>query len=194
MEMIALISGTASSSGTVPTMTDPTARFTRPHASNENGSYDSVSLDILFTPLINLRALHHWLRWRSKKVQREPSKDWLYVYLDEAELHRMNVASRFYDVFFVIHLPDLEGIEGFHSWMWLNIDQLKPKRAMLIKRRVCDKPPFLLPLNLFQPLSEITKRNLNEPANTNTASTTLAAWKKHHCCYPIKPSKALSGC
>ena len=49
MEMIALISGTASSSGTVPTMTDPTARFTRPHASNENGSYDSVSLDILFT-------------------------------------------------------------------------------------------------------------------------------------------------
>ena len=97
------------------------------------------------------------------------------MYLDEAELHRMNVASQFYDVFFVIHLPDLEGIEGFHSWMWLNIDQLKPERAMLIKRRVCDKPPFLLPLNLFQPLSEITKRNLNEPANTNTASTTLAA-------------------
>ena len=86
----------------------------------------------------------------------------------------MNVASQFYDVFIVIHLLDKEGVEGFHSWMWLNIDQLKPERAMLIKRRVCDKPTFLLPLNLFQPLSEITKRTLNEPADTNVASANPA--------------------
>ena len=175
MEIIALIGGTTSSLGTVPTMTDPTLRFIRPHASNENGFYYSVSLDSLFPLPHQPKGFASLAQVKIKKVQREPSKGWLYVYLDEAELNQMNVASQFYDVFFVIHLPDLEGIEGFHSWMWLNIDQLKPKRATLIKRRVCDKPTFLLPLNLFQPLSDITKRNLNEPANTNTASTTLAA-------------------
>lgn len=86
----------------------------------------------------------------------------------------MNVASQFYEVFFIINLPELNGIDGFHDWMWLNIDQLKPERATLIKRRVCDKPTFLLPLNLFRPLSKITKRTLKELANINFASTTEA--------------------
>ena len=49
MEMITLIGGNASTLGTVPTRTDPTSRFTRPHASNENGFCYSVSPDILFT-------------------------------------------------------------------------------------------------------------------------------------------------
>ena len=102
------------------------------------------------------------------------SKEWLYVYLDEKELHRMNVASQFYEVFFIINLPELDGLESFHDWMWLNIDQLKPKRVTLIKRRVCDKPTFLLPLNLFRPLFKITKRTLKELANINFASTTEA--------------------
>jgi len=175
MEMIALMGGTASSLGTVPTRTDPTPRFTRPHASSENGFCYSVSPDILFTLPDQPKGFASLAQVKIKKVQRETSKNWLYVYLDEAELNRMNIASQFYDVFFVIYLPDLEGIDGFHSWMWLNIDQIKPERATLIKRRVCDKPTFLLPLNLFQPLSEITKRTLDEPANTNTASATPAA-------------------
>ena len=84
----------------------------------------------------------------------------------------MNVASQFYDVFFIINLPELNGIDGFHDWMRLNVDQIKPERATLIKRRICDKPTFPLPLNLCHPLSEITKRTLNEPANTNAVSTT----------------------
>ena len=172
MELIALMGGTASSLGTVPTQTDPTPRFTRPHASNENGFCYSVSPDILFTLPDQPRGFASLAQVKIKKVQREPSKEWLYVYLDEKELHRMNVASQFYDVFFIINLPELNGIDGFHDWMWLNIDQIKPERATLIKRRICDKPTFLLPLNIFQPLSEMTKRTLNEPANTNAASTT----------------------
>ena len=175
MEMIALMGGTASSLGTVPTRTDPTPRFTRPQASNENGFCYSVSPDILFTFPDQPKGFASLAQVKIKKVQRETSNNWLYLYLDEAELHRMNVVSQFSDVFFVICLTDLNGFEGFHSWMWLNIDQLKPERTKLIKRRVCDKATFLLPLNLFQPLSEITKRTLNEPANTNTASKALAA-------------------
>ena len=181
MELIALMGGTASSLGTVPTDTDPTPRFTRPHSTNENGFCYSVSPDILFTLPDQPRGFASLAQVKIKKVQREPSKEWLYVYLDEKELHRMNVASQFYDVFFIINLPELNGIDGFHDWMWLNVAQIKPERATLIKRRICDKPTFLLPLNIFQPLSEMTKRTLNEPANTNAASTTPTTWKKHYC-------------
>ena len=49
MERIALMGGTASSLGTVPTLSDPTPRFSRPHPTNENGYCFSVSPDILFT-------------------------------------------------------------------------------------------------------------------------------------------------
>ena len=108
MEMIALMGGTASSLGAVPTRTDPTPRFTRPHASNENGFCYFVSPDILFTLPYQPRGFASLAQVKIKKVQREPSKDWLYVYLDEAEPHRMNTATQFYDVFFIIYLPELE--------------------------------------------------------------------------------------
>ena len=174
MELIALMGGTASSLGTVPTDTDPTPCFTKPHTSNENGFCYSVSPDILFTLPDQPMGFASLAQVKIKKVQRELSKEWLYVYQDEKEFHRMNVASQFYEVFFIINLTGLDGLDGFHDWMWLNIDQLKPEWATLIKRRVCDKPTFLLPLNLFRPLSKITKRTLKELANINFASTTEA--------------------
>lgn len=172
MELIALMGGTASSLGTVPTKADPTPRFTRPHISNENGFCYSVSPDILFTLPNQARGFASLAQVKVKKVMREPSKDWLFIYLDEKELHRMKLAARFYCVFFIINLPELADIEGLHSWMWLNMDDLRRDTTKLIKRTVSEKPTFLLPLNLFQPLSEITKRKLNEPVNSNIAPAT----------------------
>ena len=154
MELIALMGGTASSLGTVPTSSDPTPRFSRPHATNENGYCFSVSPDIAFTLPNQPRGFVSLAQVKLKKLQREPSKEWLFVYLDEKELHRMNLAAQFYDVFFVIHVPELE---GFSSWMWLNTDDLRRDTTNLIKRTVVGTETFLLPLNLFQPLSEITK-------------------------------------
>jgi len=168
MELIALMGGTASSLGTVPTLSDPTPRFSRPHATNENGYCYSVSPDIVFTLPDWKRGFAPLAQVKVKKIQREPSKQWLFVYLDEKELHRMNVAAQFYEVFFIIHSPELEGIEGFSSWMWLNVDDLRKDTTTLIKRTVWEKPTFLLPLDLFRPLSEITKRTLDAPANSNT--------------------------
>jgi hypothetical protein len=175
MERIALMGGTASSLGTVPTLSDPTPRFSRPHATNENGYCFSVSPDILFTLPKQPRGFASLAQVKVKKLQREPSKQWLFVYLDEKELHRMNVAVQFYDVFFVIHVPELEDLEGFSSWMWLNVDDLRKDATSLIKRTVSGTQTFLLPLNLFQPLSEITKRTLDEPSNTNAPPTTAAS-------------------
>jgi hypothetical protein len=167
MDLIALMGGTASSLGTVPTLSDPTPRFSRPHPTNENGYGYSVSPDILFTLPNQPKGFASLAQVKVKKLQKEPSKQWLFVYLDEKELHRMNVAAQFYDVFFVIHIPELEGIEGFSSWMWLNVDELHKDTTTLIKRTVWETPTFLLPLNLFKPVSEITKRTLDEPSNTN---------------------------
>ena len=175
MELTALMGGTASSLGTVPTSSDPTPRFSRPHATNENGYCFSVSPDILFTLPNQPRGFASLAQVKVKKLQREPSKKWLFVYLDEKELHRMNLAAQFYDVFFVIHVPELEGIDGFSSWMWLNTDDLRRDTTSLIKRTVVGTETFLLPLNLFQPLSEITKRTLDEPSNINAPPTTSKA-------------------
>ena len=175
MELIALMGGTASTLGTIPNHSDPTPRFSRPHASNENGFCYSVSPDILFTLPEQPRGFASLAQVKVKKVQQEPSKGWLYVLLDEKELHRMNIAAQFYDVFFVINIPELEEVEGFHHWMWLNVDNLKKDSTTLIKRRIWDKPTFLLPLNLFQPLSEITKRPLNGNANEDTPPPTTTA-------------------
>ena len=175
IELIALMGGTASSLGTVPTLSDPTPRFSRPHATNENGFCYSVSPDILFTLPNQPRGFASLAQVKVKKLQREASKQWLFVYLDEKELHRMNLAAQFYDVFFVIHVPELERIEGFSSWMWLNTDDLRRNKTNLIKRTVVGTETFLLPLNLFQPLSEITKRTLDEPSNINAPPTTSKA-------------------
>jgi hypothetical protein len=175
IELIALMGGTASSLGTVPTLSDPTPRFSRPHATNENGFCYSVSPDILFTLPNQPRGFASLAQVKVKKLQREASKQWLFVYLDEKELHRMNLAAQFYDVFFVIHVPELERIEGFSSWMWLNTDDLRRNKTNLIKRTVVGTETFLLPLNLFQPLSDITKRTLDEPSNINAPPTTSKA-------------------
>ena len=175
IDLLAAMGGTASSLGTIPAHGDQTPRFSRPHPTNEQGFCYSVSPDILFTLPNQPKGFASLAQIKIKKLQSDPSKGWFYVYLDEAELHRMNVAAQFYDVFFVINISELENMEGFSDWMWLNVDDLHESSATLIKRQVSNKPTFLLPLNLFKPLSEITKRKLNEPANNNTIPTTPAA-------------------
>jgi len=174
MELIALMGGTASSIGTVPTSSDSTPRFSRPHATNENGYCFSVSPDSLFTLPNQPRGFASLAQVKVKKLQIEPSKQRLFVYLDEKELHRMNVATQFFHVFFVIKCSELENIDGFSSWMWLNVDDLRKGATSLLKRTVSGTQTFLLPLNLFKPLSEITKRMLDEPANSNTEPPTTA--------------------
>ncbi|MDE4142123.1 MULTISPECIES: hypothetical protein [Rhodobacterales] len=171
MDLIALMGGTAQAIGKVPTMGDPTPRFCRPSAQSEDGFRYSVSPDIVFTLPDQPRGMASLAQVKLKKLQRDPSKGRLLIYLDEQELHRMNEAAMFYDVFFVIHVPELAATEGFSEWMWVNVDDLQEDRISLIKRRIQNKPTFLLPLDLFRPLSELKKRPLHAPSNTNAPPT-----------------------
>ena len=86
----------------------------------------------------------------------------------------MKFAATFYDMLLIINIPELEGIKDFSEWMWVDVDDLQKDQTTLIRRTICNKPTFLLPLNHFKPISEITKRKLNEPANSNAIPTTPA--------------------
>ena len=70
MEMIALMGGTASTLVTIPTRTDPTPRFARPHASNKNGFCYSISPDILFTRPGQSKGFASLAQVKVKKVTR----------------------------------------------------------------------------------------------------------------------------
>lgn len=167
IELIAVMGGTAQALATVPAHSDPTPRFCRPHSTSENGFHYSVSPDIVFTLPDQPRGFASLAQVKKKKVYSERSKGWLFVYLDQKELDRMKMAAGFYDVFFVIHTPDLTEQPDFSDWLWLNVDDLK--QIELIRRTVSGKKVFLLPLNLFQPLSTLKKEPLNEPANHDPA-------------------------
>ena len=172
MEHIALMGGAAWSIGAVPTDSQSTPKFIRPHQTSETGYCYSVAPDIGFSLPNQPKGFASVAQVKIKKLHRDISKEWFYVYLDEKELHRMKVAAIHFNVFFVINIKELEKVNGFSDWLWVNLDDLQERKVTLLKRRICDKPTFLLPLNLFTPLSEITKRPINEPANTDIAPTT----------------------
>lgn len=168
IDLIAAMGGTAQSIGRIPGISDQTPRFSRPKADSENGYCYAVSPDILFTLPGWPKGAAALAQVKVRKLYREPSKGWIYVYLDEQELHRMNVANQFYDVFFVIHVSGLEGLADYSDWMWVKVDNLKEPVRPLIKREVCEKPTFLIPLNLFRPLSQLLDRAIHPLVNGHT--------------------------
>jgi len=161
IDRIALMGGSASSLGTIPANNDKTPRFSRPHPTNENGFAYSVSPDVLFTLPNQQKGSASLAQIKVKKHYSEPNK-YIYVNLDEKELHRMNEAASFYNVLFVINIPELEGYseQGFHDWMWLNVDDLNEDKTPLIKRMLGGKKTYQLPLDLFKPLTELTERTV----------------------------------
>lgn len=163
MMHIACMGGAAQSLGTVPGHGDPTPRFCRPSSMAEEGFHYSVSPDIVFTLPGQPRGFASLAQVKLKKIYSDRSKGWLFVYLDEAEMYRMKVASQFFDIFFVIHAPEVAEVDGFGEWLWINFDDLRDTE--LYRRSSSGKKVFVLPLNLFRPLSELAKDPLHEPAN-----------------------------
>ena len=161
IDIIALMGGSAFPLGTLPGHNDKTPRFSRPHPTNENGFTYSVSPDVLFTLPNQPKGSASLAQIKVKKLYSETNK-YIYVNLDEKELHRMNEAAAFYNVIFAINIPELEGYseQGFHEWMWVNVDDLNEDKTPLIKRILVGKKTFRLPLNLFKPLTELTERNV----------------------------------
>lgn len=164
MERIALMGGSACSIGSIPNMGDPTPRFSQPDANTENGFSYFVSPDIVFWLPNQPKGFASLAQIKIKKVHRGTPKNWPYILLDEKELHRLNTARKFYDVILVINLPELA--DTFNEWMFINIDDLKEEKTTLIKRRILDKPTFLLPLSLFKPLYQLRKK-IHEPTNND---------------------------
>jgi hypothetical protein len=168
MDRIALMGGSAISLGTVPTRADPTPRFSKPDNKTDDGFSYSVSPDIVFTLPNQPSGFTSLAQVKVKKIQTGSSKEEPYILLDEKELHRMNEANRFFDIIFVVHLPELK--DTFHEWLFVSVGDLKPETTTLIKRQIMGKPTFLLPLTLFQPIYQLRKK-VYEPANADVAPT-----------------------
>lgn len=84
------------------------------------------------------------------------------IYLDEQELHRMQRAARYHLVRFVVKLPN-------DQWKWLDVDDLHESRISLFKRKIQGKKTLIIPLYLFQPMTNFVKVSTNEAANKNTS-------------------------
>jgi len=190
IDRIALLGGSACSIGSIPDRGDPIPRFSQPDANTENGFSYFVSPDIVFWLPNQPKGFASLAQIKVKKVQHGTPKKWPYILLDEKELHRMNVASRFYDVILVVHLPELEGT--FHEWIQVSIEKLSPDHTTLIKRTILDKPTFLLPLTLFEPLHQLRKK-VYEPANADTEPTGPAVRNADNCSDTSPAPETLSG-
>ena len=160
MEMIALMGGAVHALGRIPDQPDGSPKFMHPHPTSEDGIAQSVSPDLICSLPHLPRGQCCQIQVKMKTPQTNSKGTRPFVFLDETELYRMQKSAKFFHVRFVIKLPD-------GQWLWLDVDDLHESRVSLLKREVNGKKTFLIPLELFHPMSEFTKVRINEPANTN---------------------------
>ena len=173
MKYLASVGGTAMAIGPIPALGDPTPRFYRPHETNEDGVTTAVSPDVLFTIPGQHRGLANLAQVKKKGIKIEGRGDnaWEYLYLDEAEWHRLKVANIFYVTYFVACIPDPDDPND-SIFIYVSVDDLLPENNAFLKRVVANKKTFLIPLQLFQPIENILKENplaglIKPPANVN---------------------------
>ena len=160
MEIAALMGCAIQALGHVPDQPHNAPKFMHPNPTSEDGISLSVSPDLTCSLPNMPRGFSCQVQVKMKKRQTNPKGSRPFIYLDETELHRMQKSAKFFHVRFVIKLPD-------GQWLWLDVDDLHENRVSLLKRPVNGKKTFLIPLELFRPMSEFTKVLQNEPANTN---------------------------
>lgn len=141
-----------------------TQLFGHPDAHRPSGVTFSVAPDVLFWLPGLPRNFRLCGQIKEKQVYPDRKTGSLYIFLDEEELHRMNVAHQYTDTYFIIHQTnEAAKIIGFDEWLWVSVDELQQP---FYKRRSAEKKAYVIPLNLFHPLEELLEKP-NEPANDN---------------------------
>lgn len=169
---IATMGGTAEKIGKIDNLLHPQRkpgpRIVGP-AENESGfrTFKAPDFNISLPQLPYGSSIYAEVKLKS--LQAEEKKQMAFVYLDEAEKHAMERASSFKPTIFVIRCPDLEALDGYCEWMWVDIRDLEKDRISLLKRTVNDKPTFLLPIDLFQPLSTLPSKEFDYAPHQNPA-------------------------
>jgi hypothetical protein len=146
IDLIGLMGGSAMKIGHLPNRSFPQPRMSMPSPDGEGATF-LIAPDVVLsfpcqTPIL--------AQVKSKKLEGKVSEGSAFFYLDERELYLMQQASQFYQhVVLVVECSTLD------RFIWLHVADLDPANIDLIKRQVCGKPTFLLPLHLFKPISEI---------------------------------------
>ena len=169
---IAAMGGTAEKIGRIENLLHPSGkpgpRIVGP-ADNESGfrTFKAPDFNVSLPQLPYGSSIYAEVKLKS--LHAEEKNQMAFVYLDEAEKHAMERASAFKPTIFVIRCPDLETLDGYCEWMWVDIRDLSKDRISLLKRTVNDKPTFLLPINLFQPLSTLPSKEFDYAPHQNPA-------------------------
>ena len=104
-------------------------------------------------------------------------------YFDVWEHTRLSKLNTNRPCVLVIYCAELPTITAQHPelrsfktpYILVDMKTLEPNQTLLHRTKVEGKDTFVLPLNLFKPLTEFFERKLYEPANNNTIPTTPAA-------------------
>lgn len=157
MEKIALMGGAVHAIGCIPDQPNNAPKFMHPHLASDDGITHSVSPDLCCSLPNMPRGQMVLIQVKMKDIYENGV-----IYLDEQELHRMQRAARYHLVRFVVKLPN-------DQWKWLDVDDLHESRIGLFKRKIQGKKTLIIPLYLFQPMTNFIKVSTNEAANKNTS-------------------------
>ena len=162
-EKIALSGGCALFIGKIPDRQNEAPKIVCPHSSYEDGYIYSVAPDLVYVKKANSESKTFFVQVKVKKPKWYDGQG--IIYLDETELHRMRVANEIIDTIFAVKVPN-----GYSDeWLWVDVNDLV--KRPLSKRRINNKPAFLIPLDVFRPFHELTKVSVDDAANTNAPPT-----------------------
>lgn len=140
-------------------------KFAHPSPFDDGGPRYSVSPDIVIYLPHYPKGFTTQVQVKRKKVYGTSDKP--VIYLDEKELHRLKRAADYFDLLFVIHLPEAANANGSpEEWLWADAEELRTAR--LPRRTIQKKKTYLIPLSLFKPFTALAERTPYVPANTNT--------------------------
>ena len=151
MDIVGANGGSAGKIGHNPKVRWPQPRMSHP-APDDSVQY-FVAPDIFFVPRPGAQALLAEVKLKTLLWDDGAP----YFWLDECALHQLNKAQRYFGpTILAVSCDELSSIDTrFEDFAIVQVADLQPDRVELLKRYPADKPAFMLPLDLFSPLSSI---------------------------------------
>ena len=152
MDVVGASGGCAAKIGHCPKVAWPQPRMAR-LAGDGDGVHYFVAPDVVFVPSPGSRPILAEIK--SKAIMFEDDQP--FFWLDEKAVHQLSTAQKYFGpTIFAVYCEELSSIDRtFEDFAFVQVADLQPDRVELLKRRSAGKPAFMLPLDLFSPLSTI---------------------------------------
>jgi hypothetical protein len=179
---LAAMGGTATKIAKIPNVFQPSGkpgpRFMGP-ADNDDGFKSFKAPDFIITLPQLPYGSSIYAEVKLKRLYTNPKKESAFIYLDEVEKKAMEDAGQHLPTIFVIRCPDLEEVDGYGEWLWVDIGELSPDRVKLPSKRSNGKRTFLLPIDLFRPLSTLKSQEFDYAPHPPAIQPPQAGYRNH---------------